>query len=431
MVFGLGAQTRGPEKGRRGEVAAVLDIGSSKIVCFIGMHDPEVGVRLLGVGHNASAGIKCGAVVDMAAAETAIRCAVEKAERAAGFTIQSVTVNISTRTLRSEHLTVETKFDSGEVAERDIKRVISSALAEFNAPERAILHALPLNWSVDNTRGIRDPRGMFGKQLGVDMHFVTAGVGVLRNLAHCVERCHLRIKSIIASPYAAGLGALVDDELDLGATVIDMGGGITTVSVFRDRALVFVDSVPIGGGHVSADIARGLTTNLDAAERIKSLYGSALGSRQDDVQMITCPPMGEYGAQHEEPRALLTSIVRSRVEETLEILRERLKKAGVEEFAGRRIVLTGGGAQMSGTAELAGIMFSKRVRIGRPHGALGLTDISSGPDFAVATGLMKHAFSQRQEAISGVPDLSGRSHRQKRYAGNSLGRSIEWLKENF
>lgn len=431
MVFGLGASGGTNGLNRRGEIAAVLDIGTSKIVCFIGMHDPDVGVRLLGIGHHASTGIKCGAVVDMVSAETAIRSAVEKAERAAGFTISAVTVNVSARTLASQHLTVETKFASGEVADRDLKRVLTSSLAEFDEPDHAIIHALPLNWSVDGNRGIRDPRGMFGKQLGVDMHFVTAGVGALRNLAHCVERCHLRIKAMVAAPMAAGLGALVDDELDLGATVIDMGAGITTASVFRDRSLVFVDAVPIGGGHVSADIARGLTTTLHAAERIKSLYGSALGSSKDDVQMISCPPMGEHGEVHKESRALLTAIVRSRVEETFEILRDRLKQAGVDEFAGRRIVLTGGGAQLSGASELAGIIFSKRVRVGRPHGLLGLSETASGSDFCTAAGLMKYAFMQHSDAINGAPDLSGRKYRKRRYAGNSFGRSLDWLKENF
>lgn len=428
----MGADTySGKSAPRRGEVAAVLDIGSSKIACFIGTHDSDIGVRLLGIGHHASAGIKGGAVVDMGAAENAIRRAVEKAERAAGFTISSVVVNVSTRTLASQHLTVETDFASGEVADRDLKRVISTALSEFDQPEHAILHALPLNWSVDQTRGIRDPRGMFGKSLGVDMHFVTAGVGALRNLAHCVERCHLRIKSIVATPYAAGLGALVSDELDLGATVIDMGGGITTASVFRDKQLIFVDAVPIGGSHVSTDIARGMTTTLDAADRIKSLYGSALGSPHDDTQMISCPPMGEFGHSHKEPRALLTSIVRSRVEETFEILHERLKAAGVDEFAGRRIVLTGGAAQLSGAAELAGMVFGKRVRLGRPHGVLGLSDSASGPDFAVAAGLIKYCFAPKADTISGAPDLTGRKYRKRRYAGSPIGRSIEWLKENF
>ncbi len=431
MAFGIVGQSAPKGGARKGEVSAVLDIGSSKITCFIGVFEPDTGVRLLGVGRHASAGIKCGAVVDMDAAETAIRCAVEKAERAAGFTISAVTVNVSTRSLASQHLTVDTKFSGGEVGDRDKKRVLAGSLSEFDEPDQAIIHALPLNWSVDDTRGIQDPCGMFGSRLGVDMHFVTAGIGGLRNLAHCVQRCHLRIKSVTATPMAAGYGALVDDELDLGATVIDMGAGLTTAAVFRERSLIFTDAVGIGGAHVSTDIARGLTTSLDGAERIKSLYGSALGSSRDDIQMISCPPMGEHGESHNESRALLTAIVRSRLEETFEILRDRLKNAGVDEYAGRRIVLTGGAAQLSGAAELAGIIFGKRVRVGRPHGVLGLSETASGPDFAVAAGLIKYSFMTGTDAVSGAPDLSGRKYRRRRYAGNSLGRSIDWLKENF
>ena len=207
-----------------------------------------------------------GVVVDMDVAENTIRHAVEKAERAAGLAISSVVVNVSTRSLRSRHIHLDAKISGGEVVNRDLQRVVDRAFVEFHEPEHAILHALPLNWSVDDENGVIDPRGMFGTKLGVDMHFVTAGVGVLRNLAHCIERGHLRMAGIVASPYAAGLGVLVEDELDLGVTLIDMGAGITTASVFRDQALVFVDTVGVGGQSVTSDIARGLTTQFEAAE---------------------------------------------------------------------------------------------------------------------------------------------------------------------
>ena len=292
------------------EIFAVLDIGSSKVVCFIGREEAGVGIRILGAGYHASAGLRAGAVVDMEAAENTIRHAVEKAERVAGLAVSSVIVNVSTRSMRSRHINFDTKCSNSEVADRDLQRVIDSALMEFSEPEHAVLHALPFNWSVDEERGIRDPRGMFGQKLGVDMHFVTAGVGVLRNLAHCVERCHLRIVDMIASPYAAGNGVLVEDELDLGVTLIDMGGGITTAAVFRDKTLVFVDAIGVGGQNVTSDIARGLTTPLEAAERIKTLYGSVLEGPDDGGQMIPCPPMGAQDELHHEPLSLLTSIVR-------------------------------------------------------------------------------------------------------------------------
>ena len=413
------------------EIYAVLDVGSSKVACFIGRAEPGVGIRIMGAGYHASAGLKAGAVVDMEAAEQSIRHAVEKAERAAGLAISAVIVNVSTKSLRSHHIKVETEFSSAEVADRDLRRVLDSALAEFDEPEHAILHALPLNWTVDDQRGVRDPRGMFGRSLGVDMHLVTAGIGPLRNLAHCIERCHLRIVDMVASPYAAGTGVLVDDEFDLGATIIDMGGGITTAAVFRDRTLAFVDAISVGGRNVSSDIARGLTTPLEAAERIKTIYGSALESPDDDRQMIPCPPMGAQDELHHEPRSVLTRIVRSRIEETFEILRDRLKAAGVEDFSGRRIVLTGGGAELSGVVQLAEYIFRKRVRIGKPHGVLGLPDAMIGPDFAVAAGLIKQAMNDKREAISGPPDLSGKRYRTRRHAGGNFGRSLKWFRENF
>lgn len=413
------------------DIFAVLDVGSSKIACFIGYLEEGAGVRILGAGYHASGGLKAGAVVDMDATEHCIRHAVTKAEKAAGLAISSIIVNVSTRSLASKHINVETKFSSAEVADKDLRRVVDTAIAEFAEPEQAILHALPLNWTLDGERGIRDPRGMFGKNLGVDMHFVTANVGVLRNLAHCIERCHLRIAGMVASPYAAGEAVLVEDELDLGVTIIDMGAGITTAAVFRDRALVFVDAIGVGGKNVTSDIARGLTTPWEAAERIKTIYGSALESPSDDTQMVPCPPMGAQDELHHEPLTTLTGIVRSRAEETFEILRDRFQQSGIGDFAGRRIVLTGGAAQLSGAVQLAEFIFGKRVRVGHPHGLLGLPDEMTGPDFAVATGLIKHVFQDKHEAISGPPDLSGRRIRQRRYAGGNVVRSLKWFKDNF
>lgn len=413
------------------DIFAILDVGSSKVVCLIGRQEAGIGIRILGAGYHASAGLRSGAVVDMSLAEQTIRHAVEKAERAAGVAISSVVVNVSTRSLLSRHIHVDTEFSSAEVANRDLQRVVDTALSEFDTPDHAVLHAMPMNWTVDEERGIRDPRGMFGKRLGVDMHFVTAGVGVLRNLAHCIERCHLRISGMVASPYAAGLGVLVDDEFDLGVTLIDMGAGITTAAVFRDKTLVFADAVGVGGINVTSDIARGLTTPFEAAERIKTLYGSVLDSPSDDGQMVPCPPMGAQDELHYEPLPLLTSIVHSRVEETLEILRDRFNAAGIDDFAGRRIVLTGGASQLSGVVQMAEYIFKKRVRIGRPHGLLGLPDTMAGPDFAVSAGLIKNCFSQGREAMSGPPDLSGQKMRTRRYAGGGVGKTVKWFKENF
>ncbi len=421
----------GRPKQKSAETVAVLDIGSSKVVCLIGREEPGMGVRLIGTGFGVSAGVKNGAVIDLEAAETGIRSAVEKAERAAGVTVQGVNVNVALRSLRSEHLRVQTEFASGEVADRDLKRVLNSSLSELSQPDYAILHAIPMNWSVDGETGINDPRGMFGKSLGVDMHFVLGGIGPLRNLAHCIERCHLQIRSVTASPYASAMSVLTEDERDLGVTVIDMGSGVTSVAVFRDNVLVHVDALGVGGRNVTHDIARGLATPPEAAERIKTIYGSALHGADDNHVMVPCPPVGAQDRLQHHPRALVTEIIRSRIEETFEMVSERLHNSSMDGIAGRQIVLTGGGAQLSGVRELAELIFNKRVRIGQPHGIFGLDEMLTSSDFAVATGMLKQAYNHTGEAISGPPDLSGRRFKERRYSGHPLGRSFQWLRENF
>lgn len=416
---------------RNQETVCVIDIGTSKVACLIGRRDPSVGVRLLGSGVAVSRGVKSGAVVDLDSAELGIRKAVERAERAAGVSVHGVIVNVGLRSLTSRHLRVHTEFASGAIADRDLKRVIGSSFTELSEPDYAILHALPREWEVDGESGIRDPRGMFGQRLGVDMHFVTAGIGPLRNLAHCLERCHLLLRSVTVSPYAAAQSVLTQDERDLGVTLIDIGAGLTTVSVFRDNTLVHVDALGVGGRNVTSDIARGLNTPMEAAERIKLFYGSALHGARDEFEQIPCPPVGAMDELHHAPRAELTTIIRARTEETLKLVKANLVEAGLESYAGRQIVLTGGASQLSGLRELAELVFNKRARIGFPHGVFGLSDAMQGPDFAVSAGLLNHAFEDTNEAVSGPPDLSGRRYQRSRYQGNALRRSVQWLKENF
>lgn len=416
---------------KKSEAIAALDIGTKKVACIIAVPDDNFGMRMIGKGIAASRGMKAGAVTDMAAVEEAIRSAVGKAERMAGVAVQAVSVNVGNRSLRSDYLNVQTEFASGEVADRDLKRVLGSSLSEFSQPEYVILHALPQTWSVDNENGIRDPRGMFGKKLGVDMHFVLSSVGPLRNLAHCIDRRHLNIRNVLASPYAAGLSVLTADEKDLGSMVIDMGGGVTSMSIFRDNTLVYTDAIALGGHNVTNDIARVLMTPPEAAERIKLLYGSALRGMDNDQDIVPCPPMGAQDELHEEPRSLLNEVINARIVEIFQHLRARLEKKGMEHYCGRRIVLTGGGANLNGARELAEQIFNKRVRIGVPHGIMGLGDHLSRPEFAVVTGLLLQDHSNVQEAISGPPDLSGQRYRPKRYNGSGFTRSLKWLRDNF
>jgi cell division protein FtsA len=254
------------------------------------------------------------------------------------------------------------------------------------------------------------------------MHIVTAPVASVRNHGVALARSHLEVEAIVVSPYAAGLACLVEDERNLGVTVIDMGGGTTTIAVFFEGNLIFADAVPVGGMHVTNDIARGLSTPLAHAERMKALFGSAISSTLDEREMIAVPQIGEEDDGHVNhvPKSMLVSIIAPRVEETFEMVRNRLEASGFDKMAGRRIVLTGGACQLHGVRELAALILDKQVRIGRPTRISGLAEATHGPAFSTAAGLLHFAVSERIEPP-----------RPSRPPNGLLGRVSHWLRDNF
>jgi len=432
-----GFRSKDAEAGARTPpVFAALDVGASKVACFIVKTEQTLTgprPRVAGVGHQSSRGVRGGAVVDMDAAAASIRAAVEQAERMAGAAVSEVILVTAAGSPSSSRLSVEAPLAGREVADRDLRRVLDAGLADFNAPNREILHAIPLGWRVDGHRGVRDPRGMFGETLGVDLHVVTGAADPLRNLFSCVERCHLSVREIVTTPYASGLATLVDDEMTLGALVVDMGASATTAAVFAEGSLVHADCLPIGGAHVTNDIARGLSTPLAAAERIKALYGSALDSPDDDRVMIETPPVAGApdAAMGQSPRSLLNAIIRPRLEEVFELLRDRMAAAGADQAAGRRVVLTGGAAQLPGACELAARVLGKQARIGRPEGLPGLGDAVSGPAFAACAGAILRRNRGSAEAIAGPPRLSGGPMRRPVSAERGPKAILRWLAESF
>lgn len=276
---------------------------------------------------------------------------------------------------------------------------------------------------------------MRGHTLSVGISAVTALTPATRNLSHVAGQNQLEIEGFCAAPYAAGLSALVEDERDLGCTVIDMGGGTTGIAVFAEGRLVHASAVPVGGMHVTSDIARGLTTSLADAERIKTLYGSAHATGTDDGATIDVPPVGEeeHAQPNYVPKSLLTGIIQPRIEETLEMVRAKLADSGLERRIGRRVVLTGGASQLPGVADLAQQILDKQVRLGRPQRVRGLAEATGGPAFAAAAGLLLYAAEHADE----MPLVA-------RSAGFPLGFSFpapiagvwmqkvtHWLKENW
>lgn len=370
-----------------------LDIGTSKVTCAIARLNPNGQPTLMGYGQHISKGLKGGAIVDMQALETAIRGAVHGAEEMARETVTHVYVTLSPSLIQAKNVRIEVSVSGHVIDDVDVRKIIGQAKESAEKPGIEVIHALSTGFHVDVIKGIRDPRGMYGDTMTGHVLLVTCPQGPIRNLYACIERCHLHLQGIVVSSYAAGLSTLVQDEIDLGVISIDMGAGMTSVAYFFDSELMYLDALPIGGSHVTHDIARGLSTPLTQAERLKTLYGSAMLSSNDHRESITVPLLGDEAMNREThvTRAELVRIIRPRIEETFEMIRDRLKSMDLEGLTSSRVVLTGGGSQLPGVREISSLVLGKQVRVGRSIHLNGAYDILKEPSFCTCAGLIEYA----------------------------------------
>ena len=366
----------------------------------------------------------------------AIRQVVAAAERMAGVTVDSLIVNVSCGRIGSRSYRAEIDMGGREIDGADIRAVLRNGAAEAaSSPSRIVLHALPVGYRLDGESDIRDPRGMAAERLEVDMHMVDAEAAPARNLEIAVNRAHLSVEAMVATPFASGLAALVDDESQLGCACIDMGGGTTTVSVFLNGRFVWTDAVAIGGTHVTTDLARGLSTRLEDAERLKVLHAcvglSSQGAREADT--VSVPPMSddERDLAASVPRSALSAIVTPRIEETFELVRDRLIRSGFADAIGGRVVLTGGASALPGVSTVAERLLSARARVGRPLGVSGMPQAAKGAAFSAATGLLIYpqVAGYEEFAQSAPMARAPKDHGAASGAGRgTLARMGAWLK---
>ncbi len=411
----------------RSGLVAALDLGSTKASCLIARPHSSGELEVVGIGHQVSHGIRAGSIIDMDMTEATIRATVGAAEQMAGENIRNVIVNVSCGAPRSRLIAYGVSIAGHEICDADLRRLLEPAsLPDSEREGRDILHAIPVGYSIDGNKGVRDPRGLHGQRLGVNMHVISAEKDPLNNLETGVARCHLDISSKVTSSYASALASLSEDEINLGVTCIDMGGGTTSIAVFFDGELVHTDSIPIGGNHVTNDIARGLSTPLAHAERMKTLYGSAIPSPSDDREIIKTPLIGEEdtGETSQVPRSVLIGIIRPRIEEVFEMIANRLEESGFDKIMGSRLVLTGGASQLSGIREMAGEMLGMKTRLGRPKPLRGLAESACGPAFSTCVGMLRFASNNPAEAAQ-------RAYRPVEDPGGRFARLGKWLRENF
>jgi cell division protein FtsA len=416
-------------------VIAALDVGTTKICCLIAevvkpRHAAEgrpAELKIRGFGHQASRGVKAGVIVDIEEADRAIRLTVDAAERMAGRTINEVIVSVAGGRPRCQTYTGETRVMANDVGPVDTQRAISAALRKLDTGRRILLHSAPVQYHIDEAHGIKQPLGMFGQTLTVEMNAVTVEPGPLNNLGLAVGRCHLDVTGYVIAPYAGGRAVLAGDEMKLGATYVEMGGGTTGIAVFYEGRLIFADVIPLGGQHITNDIARGLSTSLAHAERLKTLFGSALPAANDERDYVAVPLLGERGVDkiHNVPRSMLTGIIRPRVEEILELVRDRLAASPFGNLTVNRLVIGGGASQLTGMREVAGQVLSRQVRSGAQGPNHAMPENARSPSFAVAAGLLDYGLK---------PDRHIRLSRiepNRPQEGNYISRVGKWIKESF
>lgn len=436
MTDSMTARLKPVQPGRT-SLVAVLDIGSTKMCCVIARLVPRSegkalrgrthSIEVIGFGYGPSAGVKSGVVTDLDKAEQAIRTVVGMAERAAGVTLESVIVNVTAGRLGSETFSANVTLGGTEVEPADISRVLRAVNDRSVRPERSIIHALPIGYALDGQKGIRDPKGMVGEKLAIDVAVVSSETLAMRNIELVLHRCHLQIEALVATPYASGLSTLVDDEGALGVACIDFGGATTTVSVFAEGQLVYADAIAIGGHHLTLDLARQLSVSIADAERMKTMYGSVLPGQADERDLIPITPVGATAdeAPGQIPRSHLTRILRPRIEEVMTAIKDRMQATGMMDICGRRFVMTGGGSELTGLPEVARRILARNVRNGRPMGLSGLPDLAKGAAFATVAGMLIYpqVCAREYAAPSRMPRLTG--------TDGYFARVGNWLRTSF
>lgn len=368
---------------------AGLDVGTSFVRVVVVEQGVSGALRLLGVGEVPSRGLRKGVVINIEATVAAIAEALEQAETMAGIKVSTVYASISGAHLRGFRSNGIVGIRGKEVSLFDIEKVMEAARAVAIPMDREVLHVLPQEYILDGQDGIREPIGMSGVRLEAQVHMITGSIASAQNIVKCANRCGLTVKDIIASTLAAGSAVVATEEQELGACLIDLGGGTTDVTVYEGGSVQHTAVISVGGAHITNDIAAGLRTPISAAEKIKCEFGSAVKDASRDHETIEVSSTGGRPPRLLS-RLVLAEIIEPRVREIFELVKENLDEAQVGDSIASGIILTGGTANLEGIVDLAERVFQLPVRVGRPKGIIGVKEMVEQPEFATPVGLVLH-----------------------------------------
>ncbi|AWL12918.1 Cell division protein [Saliniradius amylolyticus] len=397
-----------------------LDIGTTNVKAVVGEILDDGGVSIVGVGTHAARGMDKGGVNDLNLVVQSVQSAINEMELMADCRVSSVFMSISGRHVKCQNEQGMVPINNKDVTQEDVDNVIHAARSVPIASERRLLHVLPQEFTIDVQEGIKNPVGMAGVRMEAEAHIITCADDMAKNLVKCVERCGLQEDQLIFSALASSYAVLTDDEKELGACVVDVGGGTIDIVIYTDGAIRHTAVIPVAGNQITSDIAKIFRTPISHAEEIKVNYACALKDMVSMEENIEVPSVGGRPSRTMS-RHTLAEVIEPRYQELFELVHEQIRASGLEEQIAAGIVITGGSAKMEGAVEFAEELFHVPVRVGKPQGVKGLSEYVDDPGFATVVGLLQYGKEHIQSRQSA-----------KQQSGDGLWHRIQsWFKGEF
>ena len=408
-------------------IIAALDIGSSKVCCLIGKLDSQKKISIIGAGFQESKGLLSGIITDMSALENSIRNCVASAEKMAAVRIKKINIGFSSINIDIENLNIEIDLKGSIVSQGDLDRAYNFLTEKHITGSRTILHIIPVQYSIDGNKGVKSPLGMFGDKLGVEISIISTDQNILKNFKNVVKQCDLEIGNIIYTPYAIGLSLLSDEEKELGVALLDIGSTLTSLSIFYNGAILHTKIIPLGGNMITNDISRIFSLSISDSERIKIINGQLIEELENSLSVIEVDSLGSEYDSIEITRKDLIAVIKPRVNEIINSIKDQIIKSGYNHLIANRVVITGGAAQMEGIIDITSKILEKKARLGKVNIIKGVPDNMRSSSFSAINSLLSYSMINNN-------DINAKSITKKNKPEGFYAYILKfknWIMENF
>ena len=408
-------------------IISSLDIGSSKVCCLIGKLDSKKNISIIGAGFQESKGLVSGIITDMSALENSIRNCVASAEKMAAVRIKKINIGFSSINIDIENLNIEIDLKGSIVSQGDLDRAYNFLAEKHITGSRTILHVIPVQYSIDGNKGVKSPLGMFGDKLGVEISIISTDQNILKNFKNVVKQCDLEIDNIVYTPYAIGLSLLSDEEKELGVALLDIGSTLTSLSIFYNGAILHTKIIPLGGNMITNDISRIFSLSISDSERIKIINGQLIEELENSLSVIEVDSLGGEYDSIEITRKDLIAVIKPRVNEIINSIKDQIIKSGYNHLIANRVVITGGAAQMDGLIDITSKTLEKKARLGKANIIKGVPDNMRSSSFSAINSLLTYSMITNNDINS--KSITKKNKPEGFYV--NILKFKNWIMENF